>query len=62
MAKTVQDVMEMIRQQDIKLVDFKMVDINGQFRHVTILAENFNEDLMKYGVGFDASQFIYNQF
>ena len=35
MAKTVQDVMEMIRQQDIKLVDFKMVDINGQFRHVT---------------------------
>ena len=49
----------MIRENDIKMVDFKMVDINGQYRHVTILAENFNEDTMKYGVGFDASNYGY---
>jgi len=59
MAKTVQDILELIRQQDIKMVDFKMVDIHGQFRHVTIPAHSFNEDIMKNGVGFDASNYGY---
>ncbi|MBO4533609.1 MAG: type I glutamate--ammonia ligase [Treponema sp.] len=51
--------MQMIADNDIKMVDFKMVDINGQFRHVTIPAQNFNEDTMKDGVGFDASNYGY---
>ena len=59
MAKTAKDVMQMIADNDIKMVDFKMVDINGQFRHVTIPAQNFNEDTMKDGVGFDASNYGY---
>ena len=46
MKKSVQDVMQMIREHDIKMVDFKMVDINGQFRHVTIPARDFNEEIM----------------
>ena len=29
-AKSIQDVLVMIRENDIKMVDFKMVDINGQ--------------------------------
>ena len=59
MAKTAQDVMKMIKENDIKMVDFKMVDINGQFRHVTIPAQSFSEDIMKEGVGFDASNYGY---
>ena len=59
MAKTVQDILELIQQHDIKMVDFKMVDINGQFRHVTIPAQNFSEDTMRDGVGFDASNYGY---
>ena len=59
MAKTVKDVMKLIREQDIQMVDFKMVDINGQYRHVTIPAKNFNEDTMKNGIGFDASNYGY---
>ena len=59
MKKTVQDIMKMIRENDIKMVDFKMVDINGQFRHVTIPAKNFSEDTMKNGIGFDASNYGY---
>ena len=47
MAKTAQDVLNLIKENDIKMVDFKMVDINGQFRHVTIPAQSFNEDIMK---------------
>ena len=59
MAKTAQDIIALIKENDIKMVDFKMVDINGQYRHVTILAENFSEDTMKNGIGFDASNYGY---
>ena len=59
MAKTVQDIMNLIQEKNIQMVDFKMVDIHGQFRHVTIPAQNFNEDMMKDGVGFDASNYGY---
>lgn len=51
--------MQMINDNDIKMVDFKMVDINGQFRHVTIPAQHFNEELLKEGIGFDASNYGY---
>ncbi len=59
MAKTVQHIMALIKQHDIKMVDFKMVDINGQFRHVTIPAKNFSEATMINGIGFDASNYGY---
>ena len=59
MAKTVQDIIRMIKDNGIRMVDFKMVDINGQFRHVTIPAGNFSESTMKNGIGFDASNYGY---
>ena len=59
MAKTVQDILRIIDEQGIKMVDFKMVDINGQYRHVTIPAKNFSEATMKNGIGFDASNYGY---
>ena len=59
MAKNVQDIIQLIREKNIAMVDFKMVDINGQYRHVTIPAENFSEETMKNGIGFDASNYGY---
>ena len=59
MAKTVQEIMDFIRDNNIQMVDFKMVDIHGQYRHVTIPAKNFNEDTIKNGIGFDASNYGY---
>ena len=59
MKKTVNDILAIIKEKDIKMVDFKMVDINGQFRHVTIPARNFSEKTMKNGIGFDASNYGY---
>ena len=59
MAKTVQDIMNLIRENGIQMVDFKMVDINGQYRHVTIPAKNFSEKTMQDGIGFDASNYGY---
>ncbi|MBR1989474.1 MAG: type I glutamate--ammonia ligase [Firmicutes bacterium] len=59
MTRTPQDIMQMIQEQDIKMVDFKIVDINGQFRHVTIPASQFTPDTIKEGIGFDASNYGY---
>ena len=59
MAKTVNEILKLIKDNDIKMIDFKMVDINGQYRHVTIPADNFSEDLLKSGIGFDASNYGY---
>ena len=59
MSKNVQDIIALIKEHNVKMVDFKMVDINGQYRHVTIPAENFSEETMKYGIGFDASNYGY---
>jgi len=59
MSKTVADILAMIQEHDIKMIDFKMVDINGQYRHVTIPAKNFSETTMKNGIGFDASNYGY---
>ena len=59
MATTAKDIIKLIRDEDIKMVDFKIVDINGQFRHVTIPAANFTEETMQNGIGFDASNYGY---
>ncbi len=59
MPTTAKDIMRLIQEQDILMVDFKIVDIDGQFRHVTIPAANFTEETMQNGIGFDASNYGY---
>ncbi len=59
MADKIQELMNLIKEKDIKMVDFKMVDINGQYRHVTIPAEHFSEETLINGIGFDASNYGY---
>ncbi len=59
MGKNVKDIIKFIKDNDIKMVDFKMVDINGQYRHVTIPATYFSEEIMTNGIGFDASNYGY---
>ena len=59
MVKTAQELMDLIEEKGIKMIDFKIVDINGQFRHVTIPAAQFNENTLTSGIGFDASNYGY---
>ena len=55
----VQKILDLIAEKDIKMIDFKMVDINGQYRHVTIPATHFSEQTLIDGIGFDASNYGY---
>ncbi len=59
MKKTVADILNIIKENNIEMIDFKMVDINGQFRHVTIPANHFDESTLTEGIGFDASNYGY---
>lgn len=59
MARTLQDVLAMCKENDIKIVDFKMTDIDGRWRHLSIPVGRLNEDTMTYGIGFDGSNYGY---
>lgn len=59
MAKSPEDLLNLIKKQQIQMIDFKIVDINGQYRHVTIPAKQFSADILTDGIGFDASNYGY---
>ncbi|HEY3357277.1 MAG TPA: type I glutamate--ammonia ligase [Polyangia bacterium] len=44
-----------VQEHKFQMIDFKFSDLNGRWHHVTIPASQFNEHLMRDGVGFDAS-------
>ena len=57
MLKSVADVQNLCKEQGIRMIDFKMIDLDGRWRHITIPAERFDENTMKYGIGFDGSNY-----
>lgn len=59
MFKTAKEVQDFIKENGIKFVDFKMTDLHGRWKHLTIPAERFNEDTMVSGIGFDGSNYGY---
>ena len=48
-----------IEEEDVDSVDFRVSDLDGRFRHLTIPAERFEESILADGIGFDASNFGY---
>ena len=52
-----EDVKKFVLENDIKMIDFRMVDINGRWHHLTIPVERFSEDTMTAGIGFDGSNY-----
>lgn len=50
---------ELISKEGIEFVDFKIVDLIGRWRHITVPAGRFTLGLMKTGLAFDGSNFGY---
>lgn len=59
MAKTIQEALTFIKENSIEMIDFKIIDLDGRWRHLTIPASRFNEKLFETGIGFDASNYGY---
>ena len=57
MFNSVSEVQEYTKANRIEMVDFKMVDLEGRWRHLSIPVERFTEKTMKDGIGFDGSNY-----
>jgi glutamine synthetase len=55
MAKTVADVMQMVKDNEVKFVDFRFSDTKGKEQHVTVPLSHFDEDKFSEGHAFDGS-------
>jgi glutamine synthetase len=55
MAKTVADVMKMVKDNEVKFVDFRFTDTRGKQQHVTVPVSHFDEDKFSSGHAFDGS-------
>ncbi|MEO0530177.1 MAG: glutamine synthetase beta-grasp domain-containing protein, partial [Planctomycetota bacterium] len=52
---TPQEVLAIIREKDIKAVDFRFMDFPGVWQHFTIPAGKLDESVFEDGLGFDGS-------
>ena len=59
MSRSLQDVQKLIKENNIQMVDFKLTDIDGRWRHLSIPAERLTESTMEHGIGFDGSNYGY---
>ncbi len=59
MAKTLKDIQDLIKAEGIRIVDFKLTDIDGRWRHLSIPAERLTQATMEQGIGFDGSNYGY---
>lgn len=59
MFKTVEEVHSYCDKHQIKMIDFKMIDLDGRWRHLTMPLTRFSENTLKNGIGFDGSNYGY---
>ena len=50
-----QDVIKMVKENDVKFVDFRFTDTRGKEQHVTVPVSHFDEDKFESGHAFDGS-------
>ena len=55
--KTLKEIKALMEENEIEMVDFKMTDIDGRWRHITIPAQRFTESTLTDGIGFDGSNY-----
>ncbi len=61
MFKTLKDARKYFEKNDVKMVDFMMIDLNGRWRHLTMPVDRLTEDTLISGIGFDGSNYGFAQ-
>lgn len=54
---TLHDIQQLCKEHGIRMIDFKMVDIDGRWRHLSIPVQRLTENTLRYGIGFDGSNY-----
>src|SRR6478752_2611977 len=55
MAMTAAEVLKMVKDKDVKFVDFRFADTRGKEQHVTVPVSHFDMDKFESGHAFDGS-------
>src|ERR1700747_2482095 len=53
--KTPSDISKLIKDNNVKLIDFKFTDLLGTWQHFTTTLTEYGEDIFTDGLGFDGS-------
>ena len=59
MVHTLEDILALCKEKNVQIVDFKMTDLDGRWRHLSIPAARLTRDTMEHGIGFDGSNYGY---
>ncbi|SHK26912.1 type I glutamate--ammonia ligase [Paramaledivibacter caminithermalis] len=57
MFKDLCDFRNFVIDNEIKFIDFKVIDLAGRWHHLTITASRFSEKILENGIGFDGSSY-----
>ncbi len=57
MFNSFEEVIKFCKEKQIMMIDFKMIDLNGRWRHLTIPTNRFSQNTLTYGIGFDGSNY-----
>ena len=57
MFDTLEQTQAFCTENNIKMLDFMMIDLEGRWRHLTMPIERLTEETMENGVGFDGSNY-----
>lgn len=52
---SIQDVLKLIKEEEVQFVDFRFMDFPGLWQHFTVPAPAVDEGLLEEGIGFDGS-------
>ncbi|PSB92134.1 type I glutamate--ammonia ligase [Candidatus Pandoraea novymonadis] len=55
MGKSIADVIKLIKEEDVKFIDFRFTDTRGKEQHVSVPSLHFDADNFKTGHAFDSS-------
>lgn len=60
MFSTFKELKSFVENQEVKIIDFKVVTLEGRWNHLCIPATRLNEKLFVEGIGFDGSSYGYS--
>lgn len=60
MFKNFNELSEYVKREEIKIVDFKIITLQGRWNHLSIPVERLNEKVFVEGIGFDGSSYGYS--
>lgn len=57
MFKNIQEMITYCKEENVKVIDLKVVDMKGRWHRLSITSQKLNDDIITKGIGFDGSSY-----